>query len=290
MLEVLFVALILGIFSTITYVSAQEKSAFVDISLLNQDPYPAKPNDYVNLVFKIENKGRVNVDDVIVELLPQYPFSLDPGVIAVKEIGSLTLVQNKERAVFIKYKVRVDKDAIDGENTIKLRYVYDTNREWKNYITREFNVTIQDTRTDFDVAIQDYSFATGTLSLAISNIGKNNAKSVTISLPEQSSIEIIGSNKEIVGGIDINDYTVSSFKIVPKEDALIIVKISYTDTIGIRREVDKAVLFKASSYSSKIAKETAQNNRALIYIAVGIIGIAVIILLFRILKKKRKSS
>ncbi len=289
-LFLLLIAIFLFSLVNVSEVKANiERHAAVDISLLNQNPYPAEPNNYVELVFKIENKGGVDVHDVLVELLPEYPFSLDAGVNAVNEVGSLTLVQYGEKAVFVKYKVRVDKDAIDGENPIKIRYVYDTDGEWREYATREYNITVEDTTTDFDVAIQDYSPVTGTLSIAVSNTGDQNADSVTISLPDQSAIDIIGSNKEIVGGIETNDYTVSSFKVIPKEDALIVVHISYTDSIGIRREVDKAVLFKASTYSYKIsAKETGTNNRALIYIGVGIIGIAIIIVLFRILRKKRK--
>ncbi|MGB9707942.1 MAG: hypothetical protein ACPLXC_01275 [Candidatus Pacearchaeota archaeon] len=289
-LFVLFIGIFLFSLASMGEVKANiERHAAVDILLLNQDPYPAGPNNYVELVFKIENKGGVDVHDVLVELLPEYPFSLDAGINAVKKVGSLTLAQYGKKAVFVKYKVRVDKDAVDGENPIKIRYVYDTNGQWINYVTREYNVTVEDTITDFDVAIQDYSPVTGTLSIAISNTGKQNANSVTISLPEQSSIEVIGSNKEIVGGIETNDYTVSSFKVVPKEDALIVVHISYTDSIGIRREIDKAVLFKASTYSYKTAaKEAGVNNRALIYIGIGVVGIAIIIVLFRILRKKRK--
>ena len=289
-LFVLLIAVFLFSFAGISEVKANlERHAAIDISLLNQDPYPAEPNNYVELVFKVENIGGVDVNDVLVELLPEYPFSLDAGVSAVKEVGSLTLAQYDEKAVFVKYKVRVDKDAIDGENPIKIRYVYGTNGQWINYATREYNITVEDTTTDFDVAIQDYSPVTGTLSIAVSNTGDQNADSVTVSLPEQSAITVIGSNKEIIGGIETNDYTVSSFKVVPKEDALIVVHISYTDSIGVRREIDKAVLFKASTYSYKIAaKETGTNNRALIYIGIGVVGIAIIIVLFRILRKKRK--
>ncbi|MCX8193794.1 MAG: hypothetical protein N3G19_00290 [Candidatus Pacearchaeota archaeon] len=266
-----------------------ERHARIEISLLNQDPYPAQPNSYVELVFKVENTGGVEVHDVFVELLPQYPFSLDDGSEAIKKIGTLSLVQYEEKAVFIKYRVRVDKDAIDGENKIKLRYIYDSNGKWENYVIKEFNVTVEDPKTDFDVAIQDYSPATGTLSIAVSNIGKQDAKSVSIMLPEQSSIEIVGSNKEIVGGIEQNDYTTASFKVIPKEDAPIIVRISYTDFIGIRREVEKAVLFKASGYNYKINREAKANNKALIYICIGVVGIIVILMLLRILKKRRKT-
>lgn len=288
-LFVLLTAIVLFSFASINEVKANvEKNAAVDVSLLNQDPYPAQPNSYVDLVFKIENTGRVDVNDVLIELLSQYPFSLDSGRVPVKEIGSLTLVQYGEKAVFVKYKVRVDKDAIDGENPIKVRYVYDTNGEWRNYITREFNITVEDTKTDFDVAVQDFSYKTNTLSLAVSNTGDKDAASVTVALPEQSNIEIMGSDKNIVGGIEADDYTIASFKIVPKQDGPIIIRITYTDTIGVRREVEKAVFFKASSYNQQNVQQNKTDYRALIYIGVGIIGIVIILIVLSILRKRRK--
>lgn len=279
----------LFLFSIQNVKAITERHARVDMSFLNQNPYPAQPNDYVELVFKIENTGGVDIHDVLVELLPEYPFSLDVGVNAVRNIGNLTLVQYGEKAVFIKYKVRVDKNAIDGENKIKLRYVYDSGGKWDNYMIKEFNVTIEDPKTDFDIAIQDYSPITGTLSIAVSNIGKKDAKSVTVMLPEQNSIDIIGSNKEITGGIEQNDYTIVSFKVIPKEDGPIIVKISYTDSIGIRREVEKAILFKASSYNYKLTKEATANNKALVYIGIGVVGVIVVLVLLGILRKRRKT-
>lgn len=268
-------------------VLAQDRNSGVQVTVLNQDPYPAEPNNYVDIVFKVENKKNLAVNDFLIELLPQYPFSLDSS--GVKEIGTLGIGQYDDKAVYVKYKVRVDKDAIDGENEIKVRYVYDTNGEWRNYITQDFNITIEDPKTDFDVAVQDYSFKTNTLTLAVSNIGKKNAQSVTVSLPGQSSIDIIGSDKNILGGIDTNDYTIASFKVISKQDGPLVVRIAYTDSIGIRREVEKAVIFKASSYevsTNNNAKTT--DYRALIYIAIGVIGIIVIFVLLRIFRKKRK--
>ncbi|MCL6500485.1 MAG: hypothetical protein K6T16_00425 [Candidatus Pacearchaeota archaeon] len=270
--------------------AAAERHARVEVSLLNQDPYPAQQEDYVTIVFKVENVGGVEVKDVLLELLPQYPFSLDPGVSTVREIGTLSLVQYGEKAIFVKYKIRVDKEAIDGENEISVRYVYDTGGKWEKYTTKKFNVTIEDSRTDFDVAIQDYSAKTNSLSLAISNIGDKDAASVTVSLPEQNGFDLIGSDKNILGGIEANDYTIASFKIVPKQDGPVIVKIAYTDVRGIRREVEKAVIFKASGYNQQEIRQGKIDYRSLIYVAVGIIGIIVILIVLSLLRKRRKQK
>ncbi|UZE93809.1 MAG: hypothetical protein IB618_03515 [Candidatus Pacearchaeota archaeon] len=269
-------------------VQANEKYTYLDVTLLNQDPYPAQPDNYVDLIFKIENEGGSEAEDVLVELLPEYPFSLDPGVSAIKRIGLIRGSQYGAEAVFVKYRVRVDKDAIDGENGIKLRYIYNTEGIWDKFFEKEFDIMIDDPKTDFDIAIQDYSSETNSLTIAISNIGEQDANSVTIILPEQSSIDIIGSDREIVGGIDADDYTVSSFRVIPREDAALIVRIAYTDSIGVRREVEKAVIFHASKYEKEADKGAVTDYRALIYIAIGVIGIIIIFVLLRILRKKRK--
>jgi len=258
--------------------------------LLNQDPYPAQPDNYVDLVFKIENTGGQSATDVMVELLPEYPFSLDPGVGGFKKIGTIKDVQYGEEAIFIKYKVRIDKDAIDGENEIALRFAYNTEWKWTEYYKREFNVTIEDSKTDFDIAIQDYSYETNSLTIAISNIGEKDANSVTVMLPEQSSIDIIGSDREIVGNIEASDYTVSSFRVIPKEDAALIVRIAYTNSIGIRREIEKAVIFNASKYEKEVDRGTIADYRSLLYIIIGIVGIVIIFVLLRILRKRRKKA
>ena len=292
MVKTRLIFLLFVIFMALFFISnakADDKYTYLDVTLLNQDPYPAQPDDYVDLVFKVENTGGAVANDVIFEIIPQYPFSLDPGADAATNVGYIMGVQYGEHSVFVKYKLRVDKDAIDGDNEIKIRYVYNTQGRWINPFEREFNISIEDPKTDFDIAIQDYSPKTNTLSIAVSNIGDKNANSVTVMLPEQSLIDIIGSDKNILGGIESNDYTIASFKVMPEQDGPLVVRISYTDTIGIRREVEKAVIFKASSYAQATGSNNAkQDYRAIVYIAIGIVGIIVIFILFRVLRKRRK--
>ena len=47
------------------------------VSLINQDPYPAVPGEYVKLLFQISGVSNPECASTSVELKPSYPFSLD---------------------------------------------------------------------------------------------------------------------------------------------------------------------------------------------------------------------
>jgi len=92
------------------------------ITLINQMPDPAEPGKYVDLRFKFENNGTKTAENIEAEILTQYPFSLDPGTSPLKSVGSVNAQQKGDRGVIIKFRLRVDKDALEGETEIKLRY------------------------------------------------------------------------------------------------------------------------------------------------------------------------
>lgn len=102
-------------------ISATSEWARINITIVNQEPDPVEPGDYVTVRFKFENKGSANAEDVTVELLPEYPFSLYSDE-AVKKIGSIYGKQIGDMGVIVKYRIRVDKDAVEGENELELRY------------------------------------------------------------------------------------------------------------------------------------------------------------------------
>lgn len=111
----------------------------LQITLVNQKPDPVSPGDYVEVRFKIENRGTENAEDVTFELLPKFPFSLEPGESATKKVGSVWGRQIGDLGVMIKYKLIVDKNAVEGTNHIKARYKIKDGA----WVTLEFNISIQ---------------------------------------------------------------------------------------------------------------------------------------------------
>ena len=173
--------------TNIKFANATELDKYnVAYNLVNQIPDPAEPGKYVELRWKIENFGSKNAEDVIVELLPEYPFSLDPGESAVQKVGSVWGRQIGEQGVMIYYKLRVDKDAVEGNNQIKLRYSLDNGKSW--FTLEPFNVRI--ITQDAILGIESISSSpdpikpgtTSTVKIKIRNLADSLLKDIKIRL------------------------------------------------------------------------------------------------------------
>jgi len=116
----------------------------MNVTFLNQIPDPVEPGQNVELRFKFENKGSENAEDVVVELLPKYPFSLQPGEDATKYIGSVYGRQIGKLGVIVKYQLKVDENAVEGANEVELRYKINKPGYPANWVKLEpFEVEIQ---------------------------------------------------------------------------------------------------------------------------------------------------
>jgi len=280
----------MSIFNTTSGIVITE-SSYIKIVLVNQDPSSAVPGEYVNLLFKVENRGTNDAKNVSLELLFQYPFSLDPGLNTIQELGTVKGLQSGDNSFLVRYKVKVDKDAVDGGNEIKLKY-----SEYDSSATTKFNISVSDSRTDFDIVVQDST------TLAIANIGSNTAYSVIVKIPEQKDFRVSGTSANIIGNLNAGDYTLTTFQINPTGIANVstsggknlTVEISYTDTLGIRRTVQKEVSFDSVSESAKSTIQASQSstsiigNNGLTYIIIGVVGIVVVVAFLKIRKRKKK--
>ena len=291
----------MSIFNTTSGIVITE-SSYIKVALVNQDPSSAVPGEYVNLLFKVENRGTNDAKDVSLELLPEYPFSLDPGLNAVQELGTVKGLQSGDNAFLVRYKVKVDKDAVDGGNEIKLKYL-----EGDSSVTIKFNISVSNPQTDFDVIIQDststLSTQTGTsttpsTTLTIANIGANDAQSVIVRIPEQENFRTAGSSASVIGNLNGGDYTIITFQLNSMNNASIVrernltVEISYTDTLGIRRTVQKNVpLALGSTITGNFIRSNQSQNiisNSILYIGIGAAGIIVIVVLIKIKTRKKK--
>lgn len=272
---------------------------YLRTTFVNQNPYPADPGSYVDVLFQIENIGTKSAENVTVEIVPQYPFSLDTGVSAINNIGRIAGLQTGNNAFQVKYHLRVDNNAIDGDNEIKLKYSVGDGSAYK--ITT-FNISVSNPRTDFDVVAQDST------TLAIANIGSNTASSVIVSIPEQEDFRVSGASSSIIGNLNAGDYTLATFQItqnMPMTNVStrnftrgttnnnLTVDISYTDTLGIRRTVEKNVPFAfiSSNITGQIITRTegfSSSNNGILYIAIGVVGIVVVVVFIRYRSRKRK--
>ncbi len=112
---VLFLLLVSSIFTT--PVSAAVGSANLKVTIIETNPYPAKIGEYLNLTLQVENIGGDRAENVDVEIVPQYPFSLDSGSNAIKNIGAL----NPGKTATKEFYLFVDKNAQKGVRSLDIR-------------------------------------------------------------------------------------------------------------------------------------------------------------------------
>jgi hypothetical protein len=97
--------------------SAAVGSANLKVTIVETDPYPAKIGEYLTLNIQVENVGGAQADDVDVEIVPKYPFSLDSKENAIQNIGAL----NPGRTATKEFSLYVDKNAQKGTRSIDIR-------------------------------------------------------------------------------------------------------------------------------------------------------------------------
>src|SRR3989338_6945884 len=122
----------------LTAVHAVEyESPVIKVTLLNQDPSPARAGDTSEIRLRVENTGGGTVENLEIEILQEYPFTVIDGP-ALQNLGTLYAYQTGKNYINTKYKLKIDKDAVKGQHSLKVRY-----RQNKgSWITAGFNIDI----------------------------------------------------------------------------------------------------------------------------------------------------
>ena len=111
---------------TMSIIPVSASAAALSADIVQCDPNPAKIGQYVNVWIKIENIGNTRAEDVSVELIPEYPFSLDAGEETRRNIGILS----PDRHASLEYHLFVDENARPGTRSIKVRYQDNEGTAW----------------------------------------------------------------------------------------------------------------------------------------------------------------
>jgi hypothetical protein len=195
-----------------TVLAAESSPCSPTIKLVSQDPNPAVPNDYVKVIFEISDMG--NCNGFAVRLNPEYPFSLDSNATAVQVIETNPYSSGYKTAWVVPYKIRVDSAAFDGDYNLKLQHHEGSSEFFNSYFEEGFNLSVKDSRTEFDAVIQEVSGSD--ISIAIANTGKYTANSVVVRIPEQEFFSVGGTDGQMVGNLESGDYTIVGFTVSRK--------------------------------------------------------------------------
>ncbi len=136
MKKIVLILLLCLTFLPIVKAETYPESVNLQIQILKYDPYPAEPGQYVHVWFNVENNGLNDAEKVTFEIIPEFPFSLDKNENATRYFGKIEALDN----VGIDYILRVDANAVEGWNTIKIRYKTGESKAW---IEKSFDIYVQ---------------------------------------------------------------------------------------------------------------------------------------------------
>lgn len=180
-------ALVLMIAST---AAVADRDTFVSgaslrVSMISQDPDPVAPGEYVELRWMITNYGSSPLENVEFMLVEDYPFQLLGTDDGMRQLGTIQGHQKGEEGVVLYYRVRIDEEASEGVNDVRLKYRY-KGQEWAEL--EEFEVRVQS--VDAAVVIDEVHLEpgritpgnTGRLSIRLKNLADSRMTNVNVKL------------------------------------------------------------------------------------------------------------
>lgn len=245
-------------------IATAETVCDLNVTLLQQDPYPATPGDYVELVFQLDGSDSPNCQEINFLLVEDYPMIFDPGETGLQTFKKIDYLKDFKPRILIPYKVRIDESALDGANEIEILLGSGSNvRE-----AIKFDIEIDDSRADFEIHIKEYNYKTKEMTLEILNIEESDAEALVIEIPKQDNIIVKGSNRIIVGDVDSNEYTTVDFEATPSNGEITL-KLTYSDAINTRRTIEEIITFDSSYFTDRMAdQKTTGTGTYILWIAI----------------------
>lgn len=207
------------------------------------------PGKIEKLSFTISNVGSSVLRDVIFSWE-----NVDSVILPVKLDNSNYIKELKVgESIDVSYDViaNLDSDAKLYELDLTLSYedsisgnIYTSNTVAGIYVGGD---------TTFDAIFSDKT--EDEISFTISNIGSNDANSVTLIIPEQDGVNMVGANSQIIGNLNKGDYTATSF-LMSSNTQNIDLNIEYTNSLGERKTITKNILINSGSNVEKMEESS----------------------------------
>jgi hypothetical protein len=256
-------------------------------------PTSLKLGEKANITFTITNKGNSQINNVV------FTWSSSGNVILPVGSDNRIIIPTIYADSFyeIPVEVSVSPNAAPGLYSLSISIQYQDKSGINQSINSVAGIEIGG-ETDFDVSVQE---STSTLTtLAITNIGTTTAYSTVVRIPQQENFRVVGSSSSVLGNLNAGDYTLVSFQILPTRNFTqgtsrkLLVEISYTDAVGIRRVVEKDVeigLFLNTTFTrARTTQFQAPLSNGLLYIIIGMAGIVCVILFLKARKWMRRKK
>ncbi|MBN2331144.1 MAG: COG1361 S-layer family protein [Candidatus Aenigmarchaeota archaeon] len=233
------------------YAAQSPETASLNVSLINQNPDPARAGETLELRFMLENNGGTAATNIQYELVPTFPFVAIPDENYRRTINTLSAYQQGDDAVIIKFRVMVDREAVKGTNEIQLkRYFAGSN------ITTAVSYDVEVTGTEYAQIIyvdksKLYPGNETPLSFTITNVGNSPLRDLVFSWAEDEGVilPVYSDDTKYIKNIDVGESVVLEYMVVADVNAVqglyqLDLNLKYETVSGVTEQIStKAGIF-----------------------------------------------
>ena len=211
-------------FVPVAYASLDDNTA-ISISLVNQDPDPAVAGNIFDMRLSVINIGGNAANNLIIEIVPEYPFELVSGELSLQNIGTITGYQGyyDENMKVVKYRIMVDPSAPTGSYNVKVKYY----EEGSYYVTeKNIPMDVKNKEVAEIIHIDKTLLVPGNQSrmkFTISNVGNAPLNDLIFSWENEDKIVLpVGSdNTRYIKYIDVGGSADVEYQVIADTNAVI---------------------------------------------------------------------
>jgi len=210
------------------------------ISLQNLDPNPAISGEHVEVRMAAENIGDIAAENAVLELVPEYPFSMVSGFDAVQPLGTLGPYQGGDIAKIAKFNINIDKDATAGTYSLKVMAYAAGDRDHAPVFSIPVDITARESAEV--IYIDKTELIPGQesdLKFTINNVGKAPLRDLTFSWsnPDKGILPVGSDNTRNIRYLDQGESVDLKYKVIadPSADTGLYslnLDLKYLDTIN----------------------------------------------------------
>lgn len=264
-------------------------NAEISVTMLNQDPDPVSAGEVVKVKFRVENTWKkITDDDVIISVIEDTPFTIYDSQ-KEKNLGKLDSFTARVNAPVIDFRLRVDENAKDGENELKIKVKIG---EIEFISEEKYFIEVENKEINLKTFIRDSTIVTannkGTVAIGIANAGGTNIKFLGMTLLPSDDYRLLSkSSYSYIGNLDPDDTESEDIEIfVPDkiEEVNIPIRLNY-EINEVRHEQEETLVLNL--LTTKEAKKIGliESNKTLITIFV-ILLIVLAVILWRKFRKR----
>jgi hypothetical protein len=242
------------LFSALALGASYKSGPELVVSLISQSPDPVEPGEIITVKFKVENKGSETSGDVIVTLMPKFPFTMY-GDTEIRNIGQLKYTSTSDSEI-IEFKLKVDENAVEKETELELKIESSggTSRgSGISYTDDDFLIDIETRDAILEITSIDFNpeqvppGGVGDIKISIKNLADSLLNDITFDLDFSGDIPLApyqSTSQRQIDTLKSNNLLPLSFKVIAKPDATpglykVPLNITYNDEQGNKYSVNE---------------------------------------------------